>query len=113
MNKIEFLDTASLERLHREFENPQTLTESIMRRGIVAELETRWGGLKPPITAREEEQDEEIARLEDDAIDLNQKLEDAGSEVESKDEEIARLKSENSDLDKRVKDALHPVPKAA
>lgn len=109
MNKIEFLDTTSLERLHKEFANPKTITESIMLRGIVAELETRWGGLKPQPTPREEELQEELDDANSEVEDLNKKLDDAQTAETEKDEEISRLKTENSDLDRRVQDALLPI----
>lgn len=105
MKNIEFLSTTELERLEREFRTPKTLTESIMRRGIVAELETRWGGMKSAATQREEELEDEISEAREEIRELENKL----GELENKLDD-APDPDRVIDLEKRVAAAITPKP---
>jgi hypothetical protein len=86
MKKIEFLDTPTLWKMERQFETPKNLVESMILKGIKAELAERKAGLAA-LRGQDESEDEEpctcicctkaepiSADLHDDAISAAKKI---------------------------------------
>lgn len=84
MKTVSNITTSELEDLQRKLELPKTLEESLMLRGVEAELSERWGNpdetnIRLAYSKAKNELDHanhEIENLEGQIEDLNQEIED-------------------------------------
>lgn len=115
MNKIEFLSTTELERFARRYEKPKTLEESMIQRGILAELESRNSKVERLIEELKSELEVAAVDIEaadktaDEAIAKCFKLKD---ELDSKFEQIEVLTKERDALEKELEERRVAVQQA-